>query len=368
MYRSVTTGLAFCLAMGLIACGPKPAPTPPTPPPTTTDADASAPTADAGATTTAPPTGESAAAHKLVILTTACWFGGVWSDGEGDSKDTRKATTEARCHEVLSIAGADDKDHMEQLRALDQTAVDLVGSKIAALAKDDPVDGPRKDSLDKLYKQVAAAQKELTVARRAAAKVKRDLANEPDKLSADEAGAVAPLRATKELEALLNLDAGDLSPEAHAIALLCAMDRLTISRGLPKHLKVYALDGAAKLLFGVPLPDMPTDATKPVKKGLYLTYLTDIAKAAGHPVPDKAKTPKEKEPLAWAGTLEGFSDKLKADQAKLTKETALYEVVEHVARRLESEYNSVRKSFENKGAAPAGSGGATPAKPPPGKK
>ncbi len=356
------------VAMGVVACGPKPAPTPP-PMTTTTDADAAAPAMDGSApVTTGVGPKDNVTAHKLLILTTACWFGGVWSDGEGDAKDTRKATTEARCHEVLAIAGGDDKEHMEQLRALDATGVDFVGSKIAVLAKDDAVDGPRKDALDKLYKQVAAAQKELTQARRAAAKVKRDLEKEPDKLSADEAAAVAPLRATKELETLLNLDVGDLSAEAHAIALLCAMDRLTLSRGLPKHLKVYALDGAAKLLFGVPVPAVPDDATKPIKKGLYLTYMTDIAKAAGHPVPDKAKTPKEREPLAWAGTLEGFSDKLKADQAKLTKETALYEVVEHVARRLESEYNAQRKAFENKPATPATSNSAPPAKPPPPKK
>jgi len=134
-----------------------------------------------------------------------------------------------------------------------------------------------------------------------------------------------------------------------------------------KHLKVYALDGVAKLLFAVPTPDVPSDVTKPIKKGQYLAYVSDIAKAANHPVPDKAKTPKEREPLAWAGTLEGFSDKLKADQAKLTKETPLFEVVEHVARRLESEYNAQRRAFESGATAPASSGGK-PGKPPPAKK
>jgi hypothetical protein len=372
--RMRTTIACAALVLLAAACGPK------DPPPNNTPSTSSAPdaaatpavasTGDAGAgggTTAAQPAGD-AQAHRLLILTTACWFGGVWGDAEGDPKDMRKSATEGRCHEVLSNVNKDDKEHLEQLRALEGGAVDLVGARIADIAKDDKVDSARKDALDKLYKQVAAAQKEGMDARRAATRVKRDLDKEPEKLSADEAAAVAPLRANKELAALLALDVGDLTAEAHALGLLCAMDRLTLSRGLPKHLKIYAFDGAAKLLFNVAAPEVPMDATKPVKKGQYLAYVSDVAKAAGHPVPDTAKTPKEKEPLAWAGTLEGFADKLKADQSKLSQETPLFDVVDHVAKRLETEYNFQRKVLDAKqaaAAAPAASGSAAPKAPPP---
>jgi hypothetical protein len=371
MKSFIATAALLALAT---ACGPK------DPPPNTTPStQASAPDAaaapvvagdmDAGAGggNVTPQIAGDAKAHKLLVLTTACWFGGVWGDAETETADVRKQMTLQRCHEVLGLANHDDKEHLEQLRALDQSAVDMVATRIGELAKDDKVDGARKEALDKLYKQVAAAQKEGMEARRAATRVKRDLDKEPEKLSADESASVAPLRANKELAALLALDVGDLTPEAHAIGLLCAMDRLTLSRGLPKHLKIYAFDGAAKLLFNVAAPEVPMDATKPVKKGQYLAYVSDVAKAAGHPVPDNAKTPKEKEPLAWAGTLEGFADKLKADQSKLSQETALYEVVGFVAKRLEYEYTFQRKVLDAKqaaAAAPAASGSAAPKAPP----
>jgi hypothetical protein len=157
---------------------------------------------------------------------------------------------------------------------------------------------------------------------------------------------VEPLRAHKGLESLFNLAAsgGDLGAEAHALAVLAAMDRMTDAHGLPPHMKVYAVGDAFGMLFGVTAPDVPSEAEKPLKPGTWLAYLTEVAKAAGHPVPDTAKTPREREPLAWVGTLAGFSDKLKADAPKVSASTDLSKLIPVVAKRIDQEYADVKNA------------------------
>src|SRR5208282_840951 len=104
--------------------------------------------------------------------------------------------------------------------------------------------------------------------------------------------------------------------EAHALGVLTAMARIESSRGLPRHLQEYAMQAPLLSLFGMAAPtNLPADASQPLPKGAYLVYVTDAAKAAGHPVPDTAKTPKEREPLAWSGVLEGITEKLRPDIA-----------------------------------------------------
>jgi hypothetical protein len=191
------------------------------------------------------------------------------------------------------------------------------------------------------------------VARRAGDRIKRDLDREPDKLSTDEVEAVAPLRSHVKLDALYKLDAGGLSKEAHALALLCALDRVEIARGLPKHLKLYAVADSFQLLFGVPVPDVPADATKKLVPGTWLRFLSDTAAAAGHPVSEKAKKPKQKDALAWAGMLEGFSDKLKAESDGVAPTTDLNTVVTAVLHRLEMEFKAQQAAETTKEAKPA---------------
>ena len=64
---------------------------------------------------------------------------------------------------------------------------------------------------------------------------------------------MADLRAHDKLVTLLKLDAGDLTKEANAMALLCALDRVEMSRGLPKHLKLYAAGDAFQVVYAVQL-------------------------------------------------------------------------------------------------------------------
>lgn len=285
-----------------------------------------------------------------MVLAASCWFGGVWADALGEQDQAARHTgIEARCHEVeRRVWGADDKTHYEQLRALEQNAQSDVIAKVDETAKNDAVDGPRREVLVKLTGALAEALKETMQARRAADRVKRDLTTEPDKLTKDEVEAVFPLRAHQKLEALYKLEAGDLSKEANVLALLCAMDRVEVARGLPRHLKLYAVADSFQLLFGIAPPDAPQDANKKLVPGAWLRYLVDTASAAGHPVPAKAKTPRERDAMAWAGMLEGFSEKMKADSDGIAPTTDLSKVVSTVLHRLEGEYNAQRNAEATK--------------------
>jgi hypothetical protein len=304
-------------------------PLPPPAPPTSASTAAPAP----------PPRAE--AGHNLAVMAAACWFGGVWGDAEGDSPETRAKTSEARCHDVVRrVYGHDDTARYEQLRSLEGDVVADIAGMVETLAREDSDDAPRSQALAHLVAAVAAAQREGMFARRAALRVGRDMDHEPDKLSADEAAAVAPLRDTRLLQTLLSFNEADLAHDAHALGMLAALDRMEISRGLPRHMKIYAVGGINQALFGAPPPAVPDDTSKPLKRGMWLVYLTDVAKAAGHPVPDAAKTPKQREPLAWTGVLEGYSDKLKTDIDQLVHDTRLHHVISVVIQRLDVEYKA----------------------------
>jgi hypothetical protein len=280
-------------------------------------------------------------AHKFVVAAASCWFGGTWADALGEQDTAKQAGIEARCADVSRrVWSTDDKSHIEELRALEQKAVADVIAKVDSLTKTDSVDGPRRDALVNVTTALADALKETMLARRAGGRVKRDLDHEPDKLSGDEIEAVVPLRAHAKIEALYKLDAGDLTKEAHTLALLCALDRVETARGLPKHLKLYAVADEFKLLFGVNVPDVPADGSKKLVPGTWLKFLTETAGAAGHPVSAKAKTPREKDALAWAGMLEGFGDKLKSESDGVSADTDLSKVATVVMHRLEAEYRA----------------------------
>ncbi len=291
----------------------------------------------------APPPLRPEAGHNLAIMAAACWFGGVWGDAEGDSPETRAQASEARCHDVIRrVYGHDDTARYEQLRAIEGNVVADIAGKVETLAKEDPDDAPRSQALAQLVQAVAAAQREGMFARRAADRVRRDLDREPDKLTADEAGAVSPLRDIRMLQALLAYNQLDLTHDAHALGMLSALDRMEVTIGLPRHMKIYAVGGINQVLFGAGAapPTLPDDASKPLPRGGWLTYLTTVAAAAGHPVPATAKTPKQREPLAWTGVLEGYGDKMRGDLDQLVPDTRLHHVSSVVIQRLDIQYKA----------------------------
>jgi hypothetical protein len=116
---------------------------------------------------------------------------------------------------------------------------------------------------------------------------------------------------------------------------------MELSRGLPRHLKVYAVADAHQLVFGVTPPSVPEDVTAKLKPGTWLGYLTDVARAAGHAVPDKATTPREREPWAWGGVLAGFADKLRADASRLEKGSSMARAASSIVARLDAEWAEI---------------------------
>jgi hypothetical protein len=296
--------------------------------------------APAGPSLSAPaarPTASTGSAHRLAIAAAGCWSGGVWGDALGESPSVD------RCSVVLEQAyGAIDKVRLERLRAVEAVEVHELADQLARIARADSVDAGHADALVGLLNAVAGAQHETMLARRAGDRIKKDIAGarEPDKRPTDERDSVAPLTTTTDLQALLRFEVAPFAAEAHAIALTCAADRMQIAKDLPKHIKVYAVQGAYQSVFGVTPPEVPADATRPMKGGAWLAYLSDVARAAGHPVPPEAETLLDKELLAWGGALEGLSDKLRMEAPAIGEDTELRHVVDAFVQRLDTEYRA----------------------------
>jgi hypothetical protein len=195
---------------------------------------------------------------------------------------------------------------------------------------------------------VAGAERENILARAAADDVKKDEegVSSPGERATDKTIAAQALERTKGIEALLSFGSGDLSHEARAVGLLCALDRLEIARKLPKHLKVIAVGGPFARVFGVQPPEVPGDPTAPIKSGAWPGYLVDVAGATGHAVPAEATEPTDRESLAWVGVLGAFADRLRVEARAVSTRTPLPLVLGRVADRLDKEDGTMRALFK----------------------
>ncbi len=285
----------------------------------------------------APPAAHDTA-YKLVVTTASCLLGGLWSDSEGESgASERRAAIARRCGAVVhAVTGEDDPMKIESLKMLDASMTDPLVAKVKALAADDALDEEHAAAIQKLASSLVAAAREASSARRAAAKIRADIEKlrsdkekatarerDADRLSADEAAVVGVLRAGSALDALVKLTAPDYAKDAHAIGVLLALSRVRAAQDLPKHMKLYTVAPAYSAVFGVKPPVLPEHAKDRLKPGAWLAYVMAVAAACGHPVDPAAKTPKERETLAWSGVLAGFADRLKADQPELEGRRAL---------------------------------------------
>ena len=277
-----------------------------------------------------------------MIATASCLLGPLWAEAEGEAGGAeRRAATAKRCESVVhTVTSEDDPTKVEALRMLDASITDPLVAKVKEL--DD-----EKGELAKFSSALVATARESTAARRAAAKLRADIERlhsdkeklaarerDADRLSADEANVVSALRSGAGLDSLAKYS-GAYASEAHAAAVLFALWRVRAAQDLPKHMKLYTVAPAYSAIFGVQPPPLPQNAKDKLKPGAWLAYVTAVAAACGHPVPDTAKKPKEREPLAWAGVLAGFADRLKADQPQI-KDAGLADVVKFVIERLET--------------------------------
>ena len=336
------SALALLLAAALLGCG-----TSTTVPPH----DAYAPARDWG---TAPlkDAETEAQAQRLVVGTAACWLGGLWSDAAGDpqDEDARPKAIVNRCDAVLEhVYGSVDPVRYEQLRAVEPRVVDDIAARVEAVADGDRVDHGHGRALASLLHAVADAQRENVVARQLVNDVRKSEAERGPSHAAERAEdkryAAHALLQTQGLERLLRMNAGDLSHEARAFGLLCTLDRMAMARGLPKHLKVYAVGAPLSILFGVAPPAVPRDPAAPIKTGTWPTFLADVAAAAGHPVPAEATAPIDHESLAWSGVLAGLSDRLRPEAGAVSDRTPLPKVLSVVVARLDTQDRTMHALF-----------------------
>jgi hypothetical protein len=289
-------------------------------------------------------------------------MGGLWSDALGESGDARYAGIERRCDALLREVGVSEKEPARAaadraapprpeeayhpMRSVEPDVVAAISSRIDAVAKGDPAQAAHAQDNVALLQAVAAAARETIHARRAADQVKDDVRDAPASPATgnDKRQAAEPLRAGDALSALFRVNAGPYADEAQAIALLVALDRMEIARALPKHLKIEVVRVAFKEVFGVSTPALPDDAAAPIRSGTWLTYLADVAAAAGHPVPSDAHDPQNREPLAWTGVLQGFADRFRGLPGHSTA-PALGAVEQGVVVRLDGEYKDERQAY-----------------------
>jgi len=251
---------------------------------------------------------------------------------------------------LVRVFGAVSPMQYEQLRAVEPRMVDELALRVQTVASADRVDRAHAEGLVHLLRAVADAERENVLARKAADEVKQDEwkvnPSPAHERVEDKTLAAQALQRTTAIDALLSRDDGDLAPTAHAIGLLCALDRLEIARGLPKHLKLIAVGGPFVRVFGVAPPEVPADPTQPIRSGTWPGYLVDVAAASGHAVPAQATEPIDRESLAWGGVLQAFADKLRADVPGVSKRTPLSDVLSRVAVRLDEEHRTLVALFQ----------------------
>jgi hypothetical protein len=260
---------------------------------------------------------------------TACWMGGLWSDALGESQGAvREQGIAARCAQVLRAVGATDD---RPLRVEDATLVGRIAARVH-----DP-------ALQALLLHVAEATRESMHARLIADQVKADSDVHPPAATYGDDKDLAAL-VIPQSQALWTLldDKGPYAVEAHTLGLLVALDRMEIAYRLPKRLKLAVLGPATAAVFGVSAPVAHGDAADALPRGIWLGYLTNVASAAGHPVPATVTDLEQREALAWTSVTEAFADKLRAEPT-FHAETELGTVVRRVATRLDDGYGIQEK-------------------------
>ncbi|HEX3854712.1 MAG TPA: hypothetical protein VHW01_27305 [Polyangiaceae bacterium] len=286
--------------------------------------------------------------HRLVIESVACWSGNLWGDAEGVAPSDRAADNQRRCEQVIQHAyGVNDTERAERLRAIDPTLVTDLKLLVIDTAKPGSIERPRTQQLGMFLEAAAEAEREAAAIRETSSHVQADIpgTTDPARLTKDEASAVRPLNDARSFETLLSLDMGSLTPEARAIAMLCAVDRMQAVRNLSDHLKVYALERPFTDLFNTTTPVAPADIRQPLESGVWFAYINAVAGAAGHAVSDAAESGLARESLAWAGVLEGLGDKLHAEAEQMSDTTDLKRVVDGAVKRIDGDYRATETSI-----------------------
>lgn len=238
--------------------------------------------------------------------------------------------------EVLKRAyGTVDNQRLERLRAVEPNEVGTLADRIQNMNG--------SEALVREFQAIADAARETMMARRAAHRIDKDISGvrDPSKRMEDERAAIDPLSTSEALQQLMTFESDDrsIASEARAIGILMALERMEDARGLPKHMKVYAVQGPYQAIFGVKPPPAPEDPKAPLKAGAWLAYLSQTATAAGHPLPYQAKTIQQRELMAWNSVAEGMADKLRMLAPQMPNDD-VREATLGAMRRLDTQFRS----------------------------
>lgn len=248
--------------------------------------------------------------NSILSLSTACWLG----------------RDEGKCKELIVLAdGKENPEELAPLAAIDGNVTREIAGKMETFARQDGMDDVK--TAQKLFAAIVDAQREAAVARKAAEGIKAG--PDADKVATGETVAAKDLKPTFALEALYGIDVGVYTKDAKAIALLTALDRARSAGQLPKHLKLFAVAGPYKIVFGVE-PSIKMDEPRPIRPGTWLAFEMQTAAAAGHPVAGGTTDPKDQAKQAWEGILAGFADRIKASQSP---DTPLADLVTSLSKK-----------------------------------
>jgi hypothetical protein len=270
------------------------------------------------------------------MKTSSCWMGGLWSDALGEKEFERGPGIEKRCKDLLAYI-SESSESYNALRAIEPKIV----SELAERVKKDAGKDESASELAALLGLVADAERETIHARRAADKVKEDIDKKDNtQYSPDKVAATPELRKTDALHALLNAKVAGYDADARALGMLVVIDRMQVSHGLPKHLKIFTVGEPLRDVFGVAPPAVSDDGSMKAAPGLWFDYLQTIAKQNGRAVPEM-KSMEDKETLAWNGVLDALGEKL-VNASDVPQDRSLGVVTHGVAARLHQQLEMER--------------------------
>ena len=246
-------------------------------------------------------------AHRLAWQAIGCFVGGPWSEALGASGEERVLADTKRCREIANGplgAKPEDEKALDAVRAADP---EVVTRLLPALEK--KFGDKRDEKLLALVRAAADAGREAQAVRRVAEAMRKSKTKQPSEADA------ATLAAKVALTALSKVG----TDEARLVQLVLGADRVESARGLAPAGKLSTASPGFEVVFGVAPSSVPKDA----EQSDWVTYLTGVAKAAGHApqaVPEASQN--ELEQAAFTGVAQGFADRFEALAAKLAPSVA----------------------------------------------
>jgi hypothetical protein len=289
-------------------------------------------------------------AEQLAVDAVMC-FSDVWPEPRGAVSAARVELPERRCAELVDqLYGSDSSvaaARVDRIRALDAAEILALEERLDQEAQRDasrPGDAP---VIAAFIDAAAAAYRETRAARNATPGLRTARAVPPN-----------PVRDARSLALLFQGSYGELTPSAHALALMFAIQRVQAATALAPTLEVYALEQPLAAVLNVPLP--PPEQRVTGSDEAALDYLTRAAAASGHPVLIAVRTPAEREVLATTGLLDALGDQLRSAAQRMPAEGDMTRVADTVAQRADLDLRTAQADIVQRRDTPPSNVMGTP--------